>query len=199
MNATDNWKKVNPERACEIIEVDDLDPASAALLSPEIRPEQFIHDLAEAKQWPDAIKVMTHALPVREAVWWACICARQMQTLPGDESETAALVAAEKWVFKPDDENRRAAFEKAQDSKSRSAGAMAAFGAALSGGGLPAFEDQYIEVDSTAFAQIVNAAVMVAATEKNGEELHQQFALFLKCGEDIACGGNGQVDGILQT
>jgi len=196
VNATDRWKKVIPERAGDIIDADDLDPASAEFLSPEARPEQLIHDLAEAKQWPDAIKVMTRALPVREALWWACVCARQMETLPGDEAETAALVAAEKWVFKPNDDNRRAAFEVAQDNTSRSAGTLAAFGVALSGGGLPAFEDEYIEVDGAAFAQIVDAAVMVAATEKKGEELHQQFALFLKCGEDIACGGNGKVEGL---
>jgi len=194
MSVKDNWEKIVSERACDIIDATDLDPASAELLSPEIRPEKLIHELSEAKQWPDAIKVMTRALPAREAVWWACVCARQMETLADNENEMAALEAAEKWVFKPNDENRRAAFQAAEDNTSQSAGNLVALGAGLSGGNIPVPDNQYVEVDSAAFAQTVDAAVMISASEKKGEQLHEQFAQFLKFGEDIACGGNGQVE-----
>ena len=122
----DRWKKTIAERACDIIDTNDLDPESVELLTPEMRPESYVRELCEAKKWPDAVKVMTRSLPPREGVWWACVCARQMQALSGDTCEIEALVAAEKWVIKPNDENRRKAFSLAQESTAKSAGTLCA-------------------------------------------------------------------------
>jgi hypothetical protein len=194
MNDKTQWQKVFAEKAGDIIDAGDLEPESAALLKPEDRPEELIRKLSEAKLWPDAIKVMTRSLPSREAIWWACVCARQMDAVAGSEGEAAALEAAEKWVFKPSDDNRRAAFDVAQDNESPSAGSLAAFSVAFSGGNIPSGDDDYVDMDPAAFAQTVDAAVMVSACEKKGQELHEQFARFLRSGEDIACGGNGAID-----
>ena len=194
MNDKIQWQKVFAEKAGDIIEESDLEPESAAFLNPEDRPEELIKKLSEAKLWPDAIKVMTRSLPTREAVWWACVCARQMDAVSESDCETAALEAAEKWVFKPNDENRREAFDVAQENASPSAGSLAAFGVAFSGGNIPSGEDEYVDMDPAVFAQTVDAAVMIAACEIKGRELHDRFAQFLRSGEDIACGGNGVVD-----
>lgn len=189
------WKKVTSATVPDIIDVTSLDEGSQALLKPGMRPEVYIRVLSAAKKWPDAIKIMSRALPPREAVWWACVCARQMHGFVGDKSEIAALEAAEKWVFKPTDEHRTAAFNLAQNSKSKSAGTLSALAVAFSGAKLPVAEDQTVDMDTAVFPQMVDGAVIVAACEKKGEEMTVQFQQFLKSGEDIACGGNGQIHG----
>lgn len=194
MSAQEKWQKVVAAKAADLVGAGDLEPASADLLTPDIRPEALIRALAEAGQWQDAIKVMARALPPREAVWWACVCARQMESLADDESEVAALEAAEKWVYKPNDDNRRAAFDLAQDNPTRSAGTLAGISTGLSGGTIPVPEDEYADVDSRAFAQVVGSAVMVSAIEKKGDELQRRFEWILKVGEDIARGGSGAED-----
>lgn len=193
MVKTHSWKKVTPDNASDVIKAEDLEPESAEFLKSDVRLETLIHHLEEAQLWPDAVKVMIHALPVREALWWACICARQMESLPADREEMAALEAAEKWVYKPNDENRRAAFELAQGNSSQSAGTLVALGVGFSAGNIPVLNDQYLDADISAFQDLVAAAVMLAATEKKGEALHERFALFMACGEDIGCGGHGRI------
>ncbi len=191
----DRWKKITAERACDIIDANDLDADSVELLNADMRPESFIGELSAAKKWRDAVKVMTRALPPREVVWWACVCARQLKALSGNTSEIAALVAAEKWVNKPTEENRREAFRLAQESAAASAGTMCALAAAFSGGKLPVAENQEIDLESSVFPDIVDAVVMTAAAEKPGEQIDEQLQCFLASGKDIACGRNGRIEG----
>jgi hypothetical protein len=53
----------------------------------------------------DMARLMSVALPPREAVWWACLAARDV--FEADESERSlGLKSAEAWVFGPTPENR---------------------------------------------------------------------------------------------
>src|SRR5580693_2031379 len=56
---------------------------------------------------PEAVRVMAHALPKREGVWWACMCA--VNTTPPDLSEEDQLAreSAELWVRQQKDDMRR--------------------------------------------------------------------------------------------
>lgn len=187
------WKKVVSEKAADIVGAQLLDAPAMDMLEPEMRPEAFILALAEAERFPDAVKVMARTLPPREAVWWACVCARQMTSLTAKEA-IAALEAAEKWVYKPTEGNREAAFRLVQESTAKSAGVLAASAAAFSAGNLPLEGGHRVDLDAEAFPGVIDAIVMVSATEKQGKEIYQQLKKFLRIGEDIACGGNGQID-----
>ncbi len=188
------WKKIVAERACDIIDADCLGSGSRVFLDSESSPETLIIKLSEASKWPDAIRVMASALPRREAVWWACVCSRQTANLTVDEADKMALEAAEKWVFEPSDEGRSEAFRMAQESEAASAGTLAALAVACSESKLTVVEDQQIKMDSSSFAQIVAAAVLIAANEKSGVQIDDQFRMFIRIGEDIAKGGNGQLN-----
>jgi hypothetical protein len=72
---------------------------------------------------------------------------------------------------------------------------MTALAAALSAGNLPASEEHQIDLESGTFSRIVDAIVMISAAEKQGEQMNVQFQRLLKSGENIACGGNGQIEG----
>lgn len=171
-----------------------LKPESAELLDAEIPPESFIRKLVEKEQLPDAVKVMSRALPAREAVWWACVCAREMESLADDKVEGEALSAAEAWVFEPNDKHRELAFNVVKENDSNGAGIMCALAAAFSAGNAPLGQGQHLDLDPGVFPQIVEGVVMVSATEKKGEEIKDRLRTCLLRGEDIAQGGNGKIE-----
>lgn len=188
-----HWKKVSADKAEDILGPDVLDDGALALLEPGMRPEAFIQKLDQAEKWPEAIKVLARALPAREAVWWACVCARKMDSLT-DEADIKAIEVAEQWVYKPTEENRQEAFRVMQEGGSDSAGSFCASAAVLSAGNLPINKDQHIDLEDHIFPSVIDSVVLVAAAERSGPELFERLQLFLRSGEDIAQGGNGMVE-----
>jgi hypothetical protein len=82
----------------------------------------------------EATRLVAHALPAREAVWWACACSRH--TAPSGVNpavETKLRDAAEEWVRRPTDEHRRAAMKQAETAGFGSPEAWAAVAAFWSG------------------------------------------------------------------
>src|SRR5690348_16879504 len=91
-----------------------LSEPGQALLGPEMQPAEFIDLLCAEGLWADAIRFLAHALPKREAVWWACVAARAALADDAPARQVAVIEAAEAWVYQPTEENRRAAMEKAE-------------------------------------------------------------------------------------
>ena len=142
----------------------------------------------------EAVRLTAHALPKREAVWWACMCANAVPDpglLPAD---AAARAAAEAWVRKPTDESlRRAAWDAAQKTAFRSPEAWAAVGAFWSGGsmapeGLPA-----VPPAEHLTGVAVSGAVVMAAVRSHPERAEARLGRFLAAARDIAGGGAGRI------
>lgn len=108
--------KITAPQAQEICQ---LASAGGHQLSPPegASPVEFLSQLINAKDFDAAVKFLAFGLPRREAVWWACVCARMELKEPAPEAALNALGAAETWVRKPTDENRRAAMVCAQAAK----------------------------------------------------------------------------------
>ncbi len=93
-----------------------------AVLSPEaleplrgcVEIGEVLARLEAAGLTAEAVRVMAHALPKREGVWWACMCAAN--TAPPDlkEPDRMARELAEQWVRQQKDEQRRAAMKHAE-------------------------------------------------------------------------------------
>lgn len=190
---TEKWKKVTAKKVTDIIDIAALEEASQALLEPDMRPEAYIAALSDARKWADAVNVMVSALPAREAIWWVCLCAKEMQLLKRNEAEALALKAAEAWAFKPNEENRLNAFQQAQKSDNPSAGTLACMAVVFSGGNLETGDGQAIEFDASKFAGIASAVVLIAAGEKKGADNAEAMKQFLLRGQNIACGGSGKI------
>ena len=188
----ERWKKVTTEKAAEIIDVEEMDPASLELLKPEMQPEEYIEALYSAGKLADAIMVLVRALPAREAVWWGCVCAGEMELVTKNEGEVLALKAAEKWAYKPTDENRVSAFLQAQKSDTPSAGTLSCMAVVFSGGKLELDENQSVDFDVSKFTGIAGAVVLISASEKKGDEFNEALKQCLLKGKDIARGGSGK-------
>src|SRR5215831_10542120 len=77
----------------------------------------------------EATRLVAHALPAREAVWWACACSRHTAPSGANPALEATLrTAAEEWVRHPTDELRRAAMTEAEKAGFGSPEAWAAVG-----------------------------------------------------------------------
>ena len=188
----DTLKKVKATAASEICGLFELEPEARALLGADATPAEFLACLVENTRFHDATRFLAHALPKREAVWWACLCARQ--TLAGDAppARLAALEAAEAWVYQPTEENRRMTMERAQEAGYDNPASWAAVAAFWSGGSLAPAGSPVVPPGETLTAVAVSGAVILAAVQNQPEQAADRFASFFEQGIDVADGGNGR-------
>jgi hypothetical protein len=110
--------------------------AALALLKPNLKLVDWLTLLAGQGLFVDAVHLLAHALPRREAVWWAARCARSVIESNATKEMWAALKAAEEWAADPSEPKRRAAESTAAATQYTSPAGCAALAAFLSGGSL---------------------------------------------------------------
>src|SRR5262249_46936566 len=142
----------------------------------------------EKEEFPDAIRFLAHALPKREAVWWACLCARAVAPSPPPAPILAALEAAEAWVSDPSEENRRQAMPAAAAATFGTPAGCAALAAFWSGGSLGPPNVPVIPPGEYLTAHGVAGAIMFAAVSSEPEKAPEKYRSFLALGVDV---GNG--------
>lgn len=106
-----NLKKIPPDPAAKLLAIANT-KLSAQVRAPASAPVGVVlAELEAAGEHFDMLHLLAVALPPREAVWWACLAARDVLSFFNVEKMPPPLDAAEKWVFKPTDENRMVARE----------------------------------------------------------------------------------------
>jgi hypothetical protein len=178
--------------AAEAAKTLSLTPQAVALLKPQASVEEFLSALLAAELMNDAVGVMAQALPKREAVWWACLATRTLfdaQTPPGI---VVAIEAAEAWVYRPSEETRRAAMDRAQATKFDHPGVWAAVGAFWSGGSMAPPNLPAVPPAEHLTGVAVAGAVNLAAVMRQPEHAKEKLKGFLDQAVDIANGGNGR-------
>jgi hypothetical protein len=185
-------KKISAARARDICNHFDLSAEAKGLLGDAMPPAQFLDLLVEKGHLMDAIRLLAFALPKREAVWWACLCAREMLAPDAAPDLADAIKAAEAWVYKPTEENRRAAMEKAERAGFDKPASWAAVGAFWSGGSMAPPNAPEVPPAETLTAKAVSGAILLAAVQREPERAGERHRLFLEDGIDIAMGGTGK-------
>src|SRR5712692_7695159 len=103
--------KVSAKTATEICGRYEITKDAGKLLGDSITPRQFVDLLVQAGQHLDVFDFLAHALPKREAIWWACLGVRHAQGTKLPPAESAALKSAVEWVLDPTESRRRLAQE----------------------------------------------------------------------------------------
>jgi hypothetical protein len=132
-------------------------------------PIDYLKGLVSQDKVEDAVTFCAFLLPRREAVWWACGCARE---LLGDISQARAggLLAAEAWVYEPDDGRRQAALEIGTKGDSNDPITWLALGAGWAGGFLVANAKRQVPMPQYMTARAARIAVLLSAsTVKTGQ------------------------------
>src|SRR5215831_9208109 len=92
--------KLTTSSAAELAAKSGADPASKALIKPNMSSSEYIHTLEQNKQSVDAVKGLAHGMPEQDSVCWACKSSQHVADKLNPE-EKAAAQAAEKWVKNP--------------------------------------------------------------------------------------------------
>ena len=141
----------------------------------------------------EATRCFAHALPRREAVWWAAMCARH--TAPADLAETgrATLDAVELWVRQQNEEGRRAAMSRAEAIGFQTPEAWAAVAAFWSGPSISPPDQPPVPPPAHLTGVAVAGAVALAAVRGDAQRSPARLAQFLRSAREIAAGGVGRL------
>ncbi|ROS00049.1 hypothetical protein EDC56_2683 [Sinobacterium caligoides] len=185
--------KIKAKTTAELIENFQLSDEAETIVMPEVPPHESIMSLLEGEHYLDAIKLISHGLPKREAVWWACIATRQSQTKETPPLHIKALLSAERWVQKPTEENRKLASKLAAESKYQSAASWAATAAYWSAGSIAPVGEPDVPPPEHLYAHAVAGSVALAAAEGDEEGLKSRYVTLITQGIDLANGGQGRL------
>jgi hypothetical protein len=187
-----NLTKINQKNATAICQGLELDEQATALLQDNPTSALFMQQLIEQRLYPDAVRFLAHALPKREATWWACLCARNSVTDKTPANEIKAIELAEAWVYKPTEENRKLTMPAAEATGFKTAASWAAVAAFWSGDNISPVPQAIVPPDAKLFAKAVVGAVMLAAAQGEAKKVYDNYQLFLQQGINIAGGGDGR-------
>jgi hypothetical protein len=193
MSAT-SINKLSAAQLEDVLARCELPPEALALVAGAGDVAAAIAVLAKNGFLVEAARVFAHALPRREAVWWACMCALHTapETLP--EPDRKARELAEQWVRNQNDEIRRAAMNEAKTAGFQSPEAWAGVAAFWSGDSLVAPDAvQKVAPPPHLAGVAVVGAVTLAAVRLKPARKDQRLNLFLGSARDIAIGGSGRL------
>lgn len=186
--------KVQALTAAELLKNFDVSEEAEEHLVVDTAPEVSILRLMEVNLYPDAIKLLAHALPKREAVWWACLTARDIQGPQTDENNVNALIAAESWAKKPNEKARLRCKALGEKTRHQTPASWAATAASWCHGSLAGENEPVIEPPKHLYAHAVAGCVSLAAILSDPITPEKPFQRYMNQGLDLARGGNGQLN-----
>jgi hypothetical protein len=184
---TANLTKIAARPPREVCAHADLGADAQALLEDGLGPEAFLRRLIERECLADAVKYLAHALPKREAVWWALLTVRGHLGEQAPPGPVGILAAAERWVRQPTDENRLAAMKVAEADMGNAA-SMVGIAAFMSGGSIapPGFEA--VAPPAHVTGTMVASAIILSAVNPDPLEAPAKYRTYLAKGIEIARG-----------
>jgi hypothetical protein len=178
------------DRTLEIGQRIKLGDEAKQLLRPGLSPRQFLTLLLEKGHHVEAASFLAHALPKREAVWWGCLCVRQILGDKPRPEEVEAVDAAEKWAADPGDDNRRAAHACAEKAGFDTPAGCVAVAAFFSGGSLAPPDLPVVPPADHLTADMVASAVQLSAVIREPEKAPEKYQQFFALGDAVARGAN---------
>jgi hypothetical protein len=178
--------KVAAKTAAEVCQRFTLGDDAKKLLADGQTPLQFLAALNAKQQYLDAIRFLAYALPKREAVWWACACARGVLGDRPEPAAAAALQAAEKWVADPSEDNRRAAMPAGEAAGMGTPAGCVAVAAAWSGGSLAPPNLPAVPPAEHLTAHMAASSVLLAAVLTQPEKAAEKQQRFVALGVEVA-------------
>jgi hypothetical protein len=170
-----------------------LEPPAAAAIGGCTDTADALARLEDGGFLIEATRLVAHALPKREAVWWACMCAAH--TAPPDlpVADRAAREAAEIWVRQQTDKARRAAWERAQASGFQTPEAWTAVAAFWSGDSMSPEGQPAVPPAPHFTGNAAAGAVALATVRGDISRREARLRRFLESARNIAAGGPGRL------
>jgi hypothetical protein len=152
-------------------------------------PIDFAHRLLLRAGGFDPIIFIACVLPRREAVWWGC---QSVRALTGDKADDA-LIAAEAWVRKPEEAERRAVLEVGAVGDTSVPTTWLALAAGHSGGSVAPENGPPAHAWVEATAMYLKAGVILAIVQRPPREFQAWTRACVDAGVRFADGGDARV------
>ncbi|MCP5201239.1 MAG: hypothetical protein H6977_14605 [Gammaproteobacteria bacterium] len=188
----DKLVKIESRRLEDILPNAGLEESVAAAIGRDLPVATVIEQLATDGRPVDAIKLLAHALPKRESVWWACTCCRALDREARTPLDRDAIAAAEAWVYEPTEAHARAAYAEADKRGFLTAGGWAAVGAFWSSGSLAPEGQPAVPPADYLTGVAVSGAILLAAVAEPVAQTEARYEAYLRYGRDIAAGGTAR-------
>ncbi len=170
----------------DLADVAQLGDEGKQLLKPAHTPHQYLAVLTDAGQHADAIRLVAHALPRREGVWWAWATAKKASGATAAPPIKAALDATERWISQPTEENRRTAMARAEAVGFDTPAGCAALAAFLSGPTVaPPHIEQAVPPPDYAAAQAITGAILISAVATEPDKATDKMLAALTQGLEV--------------
>jgi hypothetical protein len=168
----------------------ELSPAASALLRGEDLSPAFFARLLNENKLSDARLFLAHALPIRRALWWSCLCAHDACDDRASDLR-ATIESVVRYVQLPNETHRRATEDIVRRSAASSlAGALSAAAFFSAGGVGPRSLVTPIAAPAFVAPRLVSAAVYLATTIKDVLNYQHVMHDYLLVGQQIAQGEN---------
>jgi hypothetical protein len=141
----------------------------------------------------EAIRILAHALPKPEGVWWACRCAASTAPRDLSDSDRLARETAELWVRQPSDALGYAAMAYGKVGGSTTPEAWTGIAAFWSGTSIAPLGQPPVPPLPDQAHSAVAAAVTLASVRGEGSRYAARLKRFLQSGREIAAGGSGSI------
>lgn len=155
----------------------------------DVSPLDYVQQLIEIENVMTALMFTGLALPKRDAVWWGCLALRGMGTADPLTAEGVRL--AEAWCKHPEEEERRAAGEFAEENYFEGAGPWIAFAAFTTSGSLAPAGLQAVPPSPEISGKAVAMAIMLATHDEDAFVAMANQKVALASAADFAQEGDG--------
>lgn len=189
----ENLVKLTVKNISDISAHCELSDEVSELIQDEMTISQSLTVLLEHNHYSDAVKVLAHALPKRESIWWSCICAKQALGDQPSPDSLNSITVAEQWAISPTQENRESARQWSLKTDQKTAASWAATAAFWSEGSMTEPGEAEIPPPPYLYAHAVSGAVTLAAFQPDPELAEEKLQRFVRQGVDLAQGGRGDV------
>jgi hypothetical protein len=173
-----SWLKL-PDPACAILDA----CVSAATGFDRLEQAGFLIEAAE---------LAAYALPKREAVWWACLCADDTAPVDLPAADRSARQEAERWVREPTDMVRRDAMKVAEAAGFKTAETWAAVAAFWSEGSLAPAGKPVLGPAPRLTGKAVTVAIRLSVARGDSADESALLRSVLRRARTIAAGAAGR-------
>jgi uncharacterized protein DUF6931 len=170
----------------DIAAVADLGDEARTLLDGAPAPKDFLARLVARALHADAVRFLAHALPRRECVWWAWVCARKAAGDAPPQAIKNALDATERWIVQPSEEHRRQALVFGEAADFGTPAGCAALAAFMTSGSLAPPDAPVVPPGEFLTAKAVSGSVTLAAVAGDPDHAVEKFNDFVNLGIEVA-------------
>jgi hypothetical protein len=181
-----NGMVVKAESAVELCGWLQLGNEAHQLLRDGMAPKDFAEALMTNKQYLTGLDFMAHALPVRDSIWWGCLCLQHALGEKLSPLDRAAATVTVRWVLRPCEENRLGTRVLAEAAGTATAAGALAAAVFHSGGNIAPKGYPFMSPDPYAHARAVAFAVRTILSRCKPEKMQETQRQYIELAMSLA-------------